>query len=166
MPGENPNLVLPRKECLVPVSLRTPPGNPPFLWFRCGAQPCESSGAALQIVLQTKGCLPATGDAGIQRAATEQTECLDMAAGGIHFTYVHVPMHLHLVLLRGTGKGVGAACACTGAPNVCVVCAAGDEDSGVMGVLCVSLPAGNTPLPPCWLDSGIWLSYHILKGPL
>lgn len=37
MPGGNPNQVLPRKECLVPIPLRTPPGDS---WM---AQPCGSS---------------------------------------------------------------------------------------------------------------------------
>lgn len=168
MPGGNPNQVLPRKECLVPASLRAPPGDPPSLWFNCGAQPCESSGAPLQIVLQAKDCLPATGDAGIQRAATGQTEYLYMAAGGIHFSQAHVIfslMNLHPVLLREQGRGLvlpvpGGCSRC-----LCDLCS-WRCTRAVVGVLRVPLPAANASLPPCWLDSGIWLFYHILKCPL
>lgn len=67
----------------------------------------------------------ATGETGIQRTATGQTECPDTAPGGIHLyictCIIFSLVYLHPVQLeRVAYEDIGAACVDVGALSVCL----------------------------------------------
>lgn len=114
---------------------------------------CDSSGAALQIVLL----------AAYQQLRTlpEGSYWADQMPGYGCWRY---PLDTCLYILTheappcpaGGSREGGWCCSCL---HGCIRCLG----MWCKGVLCVCLPAGNTSLPLCWLDSGAGLSYHILK---
>lgn len=166
MPGGNPNQVLPRKECLVPAPLRTPPGDS---WM---AQPCGSSvesnpvnhqeqlsrlSIRLKAVYQQLGTLGSRGQ--LVGRLNVWYGCWSDPL--YPCTCIFSLLSLHPVLLGHQGRRLALPL-----PGWVLWMSVWSLQQCLCGLCLWCLPAGDTSLPHCCLDSGIWLSYHILKCPL